>query len=1746
MVMVATLPRTLEENPAPTWFRDPDFTDMAALFAATCREYASRSAYRVGGEWITYADCAVRVHAVSASLWDVLSDHRDKSGKQAVIAVLLPNSHIVLECFFAAALTHSVVFPINHRLAGPEIETALRTSGAVLLLTSNAFASHLSEIDWKNTAISTIVWATDPLDLPIRDQRSWNLLLSAPVVRDVALGPEPTTYLQGFGTSGTTGKTKTVLHTHQNVRIHSLATIEALGLSAAESHCWAHVGPMFHVGDAVFVWIATLLGARHVFHENQFQIAEVAQLLAAERVTIVKLVPSMLQLMCASESILNLDFSSLLWILTGGAAPTSALIRNTADRFGCDFIQGYGMTEATCHIAFKVETRSPATDGLRVLPELQLRIVNAFHETVEAGNVGEIAIKGEAVFGGYLFDGAFETSETAAGFTSDGFFLTGDLGYLDQSGQVHIVGRSKDMINVGGENVFAWEVERAIRQMANVKDCAAFPIPHEMLGEVVGVAVITDHGEVTENGVKAHCRGVLANFKIPHRVYLFDELPRTTTGKVQKHLIAERIREPAAIIDSGQSPAPELLPSVLDTAALEQVVLDYMKMITSSKLNADQSLFDAGLDSLGAIGLIDLLETRFRVSVPPTLLYDHPTLEALKRYFDSNAIAVIGDSIVEARRQADQDPGQSEVAQKPGGAVTPLAVVLQVLGLFVRPVLLSFSVLPVLVLLDLCSHWLNRYELLLTGPLWLALGLANAMATILVIKLVIEDSKMKSCELWSSAYFRWLFLHNLFRSLEIPLGVLRGTLLLNAFYRLCGAKIGRGVRLDSVTLHDLEFITIYDHAIIGRDVNIQPSHIHQGRLIRQPVFIGRRCVIGANASVLGGAQVPDGTHLRPLGVAGRSLSGSVAASEADISDPQQDAFLVGGVIRQILRYLAAGYLTSAAITVGILFVRAMVEGFGAAIPSISDVALGLSNTAAVPLSFFVAVPLALYLVIPVCYFGLVAAYKRLCQAILGSIQKTGGRASWSRGLYQTLIDVPFFKMYLRLSVGSHLTKWNFQLLGSCIGSRPFLVAPYTAEPELMDIADFAVLAGNVSLYAADPVTGQADKIRLGNSAIVANSCVLLGGAELGDFSLLGDLSIAGPMDVIPPHAIAVGVPPRLVGRTHFRADDVNEWGYLRNQFLLILLQVLLLTVANVAGFSAMGAVASSLILFTPFWVLWCAAPGLLLVPRLVKLLLVPVFKWAIVGRVRPGEHSMYGWYFTRWQLVETYLWDAEDAVLSQLHGTPVLNLLWRMLGARIGGNACLFSSSLACEFDLKDIGDGVVAHHQSLVFSHSIEHHSLVLRPTTVQAHAELGSFAIIEAGGVVSAGRVVAPHTAVHAARAQRPASTAPEAEGRSAKPPAAPASSIDIKRRFQALQEFIGAARENLDQDRWDYLIGASETETTYARNRVALDSLGLRPRVLRDVSTIDCCTTLLGKRLRIPVLCAPIGALEGFEPGGAASVARAVDAFGTGIIVSSVSQPGLEQTAAAAGKALKIFQLYVRGDTAWIDDHISRAIANGYDALCLTVDTDLYSRRERDIVRRHERRRVRVASEGYQASFNWRDVARIKSNFKIPLILKGIATAEDAEIAVDHGVDSIYVSNHGGRQLDHGLGSMTVLPEVVEVVADRAVIIVDGAITRGTDVIKAIALGADAVSVGRLYVYGLAAAGTPGVIRLFEILEDEIRIGLGLLGVTSFAELNKSYVREAPPVTRACLFSAFPHLKLPMDGLPRPSARADGVIE
>jgi glycolate oxidase len=314
---------------------------------------------------------------------------------------------------------------------------------------------------------------------------------------------------------------------------------------------------------------------------------------------------------------------------------------------------------------------------------------------------------------------------------------------------------------------------------------------------------------------------------------------------------------------------------------------------------------------------------------------------------------------------------------------------------------------------------------------------------------------------------------------------------------------------------------------------------------------------------------------------------------------------------------------------------------------------------------------------------------------------------------------------------------------------------------------------------------------------------------------------------------------------------------------------------------------------------------------------------------------------------------------------------------------------------------------------------------------------------------------------------------------------------------------------------------------RNRLGFDRLAFRPRILVDVSKVDASTTFMGHNLRIPVLLAPIGSLQVFDPEGGAAVTRAASEFGTMHVISTVTEPSLEEIAAATPTP-KIFQLYVQGDWDWVKDLLTRVKAAGYAALCLTVDTAVYSRRERPLLSRFttpSRRGPRDARP--QASLTWDSMDRIREFAGLPFLLKGVATAEDAAIAVQHGVDAIWVSNHGGRQLDHGRGTIDMLPEIVQAVGGRASIVLDGGIQRGSDVVKAIALGADAVAIGKLQGWGLAAGGQAGVVNVLELLEEEMLIAMGLMGVTCLDQLTPSFVCKEEPVTFAHEMSAFTNL-------------------
>lgn len=319
---------------------------------------------------------------------------------------------------------------------------------------------------------------------------------------------------------------------------------------------------------------------------------------------------------------------------------------------------------------------------------------------------------------------------------------------------------------------------------------------------------------------------------------------------------------------------------------------------------------------------------------------------------------------------------------------------------------------------------------------------------------------------------------------------------------------------------------------------------------------------------------------------------------------------------------------------------------------------------------------------------------------------------------------------------------------------------------------------------------------------------------------------------------------------------------------------------------------------------------------------------------------------------------------------------------------------------------------------------------------------------------------------------------------------------------------ARRLLPREVYDYASGGAGDEATLRRNREVLQRIWLRSRLLRDVAACSTATTVLDVPLSLPVLFAPVGSIAIFDEGGAATVAAAAHAAGTASFVPTVARPSLEEVAARSGGPL-FFQLYVRGDRSWTADLVARVEAAGYRGICVTADLDVDARRERDILNHFSRTALHGRSPNLGApaedwsharTWGWADFDWLRSQTRLPLMLKGVMTPEDALTSLDHGADAVYVSNHGGRALDYLPSTMEVLAPISDAVARRAPILVDGGFQHGSDVVKALSLGATAVLIGKLQCWALAAAGRAGLERALELLRQEMLVAMGLLGVTA----------------------------------------------
>jgi 4-hydroxymandelate oxidase len=1661
--------------------------NLADIFRQSCDRFAEREAYVIDGRWINYGEACERVERLAASLAGL----QPQSDEQLVIATLLPNCEHILETFYAAAVSGAVVFPVNHRLAAGELVGVLKTSGAGVLVTSSSFAPVLSQLDWSSLAIHSVVWTEKVTGQFNQCQELlYSSLVSPHLPRIDCPAPDPEAYLQCFGTSGTTGTPKVILHAHKSVAAHSVATMAALRLLPSDAHCWGHFGPMFHVGDAAFVWVGTMLGARHVFNSNPLDFKGVAELMSSAGVTICKISPSMLKLMVLSGVVSNLRFPELRWILTGGAAPDPTLVRQTAELFGCDFIQGYGMTEATCHVAFKNETQAPLRDGMAILPGLDLKILDDERAMVEAGQIGEVAIRGVTVFHAQIANGKIVPAPAAA-FTTDGYYLSGDLGYLDAHGKLHISGRSKDMINVGGENVFAAEVEQIVYRMQGIKQCAAFSMPHPDLGEVVEMAVVRAEAGLNTEKVLSWCKQLLASYKVPRRVYFLDELPMTPTGKVRKQqlrdiVLAKKESDLHALPKAPQGGSNSPM-------SIRPLIQESLHAIGVSDVAPSQSLFEAGLDSLGALDLIERLQISLGADVPPSLLYEHPTIDALVKYFEEQQ---------PTQEYGKESPTPDVLAKKPDESVepiegrrlaAPIALLCQGLGLLLRPAMIAASIVPTVLLVEYAATVMSPVWVFLMGPLFLALMLVLTMGFAWACKwLIVGRQRAGRFALESLAYHRWLVVNNLFRSLEPSLGVLRGSGVLRLFYALCGARLGVGVRIEASDLQDLDLVEIREGSYLGREANLQPAVLKDGALALGAIYIGERSVIGPQASVLGPVRLPPASCVLPL-------DATASASEALPVSPLPPLWA------RLAGYLLVGYAVTAAISAGIYLLVAFSD-----VPMIWAFLAGHAPLSG-DLRFFALLAVVTQFVIPAAYFLIVLVLKRL---VLGGLVagKQPGIRHW---IYSRLTEIPFLAIFLRLTVMSHATKWAYQLLGSRVGARPFIAAPHTSEPELITFEDGAMVAGNVAIYAHDPVAGQSDNVVVGKRAIIANSCLLTAGSHLGDGSLLGDLSRHGGNDVSLPKVIAVGRPPRVVGEPDLEPDTRSTVSYATFQFLLVALQLLLVIGGQLPGFLALGLALSYLAGASP-WLVIALLPVLLLLPRGLKVLLLPVAKWSVLGEVREGEHAAYGGMWVRWIVMEALVMDLERTLVP-LRGTRFLPALYRALGAKVEPDVCLMSSALGSEYDLKTIKRGAALNHRSLFFGHSIERHTLIFRATTMGENASLGACSILEAGAVLPDGTSVQPHKAVHARRQKgEEASSASKL--------------INVK-------DFQDKARTILPQPVFDYYAGGSGDEVALNRNANVFDRMTYSPQVLVDVSKVSTQIELLGRTLSSPMLVAPMAMNRLAHPEGEVAVARAVRKLGLGVILSTLSSTPVETVKAELGDdGLALLQLYVLKNRSITEALVHRAADAGCSALVLTVDAPVSGRREKDIrnsfsvasgvelphldgMAADANSRLLAFERAKDPSLTWEHLKWLTNLSPCQVWLKGVMRPDDALRAIDHGVSGIILSNHGGRQFDSAPSALQALPAVrraIDVSGNGQVpLLVDGGIRRGEHILKALALGANAVLVGRPVLWGLANGGESGVSQVLGLLHEELSTAMRLAGCPNVSSIDPQGIGLQPDI-------------------------------
>ena len=497
--------------------------------------FPHKEAIVCGGKRWTYKEFYDRTHRLSAYLKNLGVGQDDK------VAILHRNCHYFLESYYAIAQTGSVSVPINYRLSPAEIAFILEDSEAKVLIVDPMFKKQVGSIRGEIPGVRKMIWTEG--DLGFGDARDVNYemaLHETPphVIPPTRFADDP--IAQIYYTSGTTGRPKGVLLSHQNVSVHALGTVAELHLT--DRDVWIHVAPLFHLADAWATWAITWVGGTHVL-VKEFHPKVVLETIERERVTITNLIPTMLNLMINDPEVGHYDYGSLRVLLSGGAPIAPEVVRRIVETFRCDYIQTYGMTETSPYL-----TMSILKDHLKTLPweeqlrfksktgrefiNVSLRVVDDQGKDVaeDEKQVGEIIVSGDIVTPGY-WNMPDETEKAIR----HGWLHTGDLAVMDREGYVTIVDRKKDMILTGGENVYSTEVENILYMHPDVLEAAVIGVPDPHWGEAVKAFVVLKEGRaVGGDKIISFCKTRLAHYKAPKSIDFLKALPKTGSGKIYK------------------------------------------------------------------------------------------------------------------------------------------------------------------------------------------------------------------------------------------------------------------------------------------------------------------------------------------------------------------------------------------------------------------------------------------------------------------------------------------------------------------------------------------------------------------------------------------------------------------------------------------------------------------------------------------------------------------------------------------------------------------------------------------------------------------------------------------------------------------------------------------------------------------------------------------------------------------------------------------------------------------------------------------------------------------------------------------------------------------------------------------------------------------------------------------------------------------------------------------------------------